>query len=218
MKTSEMSTKECLKAFLDSNGAAKGDLLAFVKANPERIPDWLDGKGPVGFNLVRLRVYLTEHGFVPSESSTIEDVVFKFGRIVAHRIITEEEARNYLGYSCMDPMLNVLLGKNGISEKVLGNMTAANDLYSQKLQPISFVVNESVQKAKVFALPAGKTGNVISREVALDSVAHAIRALKPFADAVGPEEIPEEARRQFRSLCGHDALVRLSTVLNRLLR
>jgi hypothetical protein len=217
MKTNGLTTHECLKALIDRDESARAKLVAFTATTEKSVPRWLSGSGPNGANLIRVRVFLAEHGLIPVELEHVDDTVFTFGRLYAHRIIDDATALVGSSLSSIDSLYHVLLVKGGTSKAVLEKMKMVNASYAGRLPLISLVSDASSLKQKT-AVVAPVAAFVPTKQTAIEMLAHIAALAKPFADIIVSANLTPEDCKAFRSECGYDAATKASTAFNRLLR
>lgn len=217
MKTSGKNTQECLCALLDSDTGATGRMLARLKTRMREINNWRVGKGPMGFKLVRLRVYLAEQGYVPAEFADIDRDVIEFGRSIAHNFVTEEGAPKIAGLTAADSLLRILHGKINTSRTTIDCMRQSNARLNTTLKPFEYESKEDSSRGQTSAMFA-RSLSPMGKDAAFISLAHVVCVARPFVDAIGPDELSEAQKKQFRESAGYDSLVKLSTFLNRVMR
>lgn len=209
-----LNTAGSLRAFLDKNPEKRHDLVAFTQAGDHRIPDWLRGNGPVGFYLLRLRVYLTEHGYRPSEWARINPDVLTCGRAIAHDYVTVEAAISAIG-TVKDSFFAVLACNRGLSDERLEKVRAFNKTHGLKLEPLSTPARESSRVPSTKSIVLGER-ITLDQGAAFQLLASGIALIIPIAEYLASDQCSAEQRNAFRKQVGAKTLFDVTTALNAL--
>ena len=210
MKTTGKTTTECLNKLLASDESVVYKLLEFTKTGAHGIIHWRKGEGPVGPNLIRLRVFLAEHGIVPVEFANIDDTVFTFARVFAHRLVPEDEALKQTGLARSSNLYRILLVKCGTSNGVIDRMAAINSRFSTKLPPLSRLLDVTVSREPLQV----KGDKLLSKAEVLSTLALGLQIIRPLAKLVASAAFTASEREAFRSQAGYSILTDTSTALN----
>jgi len=130
------TTAQCLDYYLSRVGEEYGTQLiaSFTGAIENTVREWVAGRLPGGAYLLRLRYFLDFVGCTPSELSSLEAVVKEFGRLIAFRAVSEEQALVLTGFSNSSQLQRVLLRGAGTSSQRLRAMKDAVKANKDKLK------------------------------------------------------------------------------------
>jgi hypothetical protein len=117
MPVASKTTAVLLQSYLASAGESGIKLIAsFTGAVPSTVRNWESKKLPGGLYLLRLRYLLEILGQAPSELQDLSPPPREFGRLLALRVITEEEALSITGYPNKETLQDVLLRGAGYAK------------------------------------------------------------------------------------------------------
>lgn len=211
----QMGTTECLRALLKANPAAEAKIIAFTRVGRGSMSRWIRGEGPIGFNLLRLRVFLLENGFSPVEWQGKPQDVIDFARLVAHRLVSESEARKDLSCASDDVLLRLILCRETTNAKRLEVMRTYLDLYKGKLPELAGVKQpETAPQVRPKPAAEGQSPSGC-KQAMMKALAGAIATIRPLAEFLASDECTAADRDELRRLAG-DSLFKASTAMNKL--
>jgi hypothetical protein len=132
------TTAECLNDYLAQAGESGIRLIAsFTGAVDTTVRDWRGKKLPGGIYLLGLRYFLEHQGFTPSDLADMPAYARNFGRLIAFRVITEDQALEAIGYLNRNQLQAVLLrgaGCTSVREQAMQKVAreCADELEKQK--------------------------------------------------------------------------------------
>ena len=173
----------------------------------------------MGFNLLRLRVYLLEHKFKPSEYRGMDKTVIEFGRAYAYGLVSYNDMKDSIGIT-EGSFTKMLMGQRGASKPVLEVLKRYLDPIREKLRPIE----EPSGKSTKVHIPAVDSSHSLienfcslDKTKAFDMLANGIQTIGPLAEFLASDACTPEMRTAFRERCGTKVLLNVSTALTKLL-
>lgn len=206
---SKMNTLECLRALVARTPDARNQIVGFMgaKVKPFNVDRWVRGNhAPWGMSSIKLRVYLSERGFSPSEWESLNPIVFDFARYVAHGHITVEKASRELFPQMKDQntgLFALLLNRRRASDALIAKMKEL--MTDPTLEPL-VARRESADRKDVSLNPI------------LVTLAGHVKGLGSIGGILDRKEFTPEECKAFRAACGTENLVRISAIFNRLVR
>ncbi|OGY41572.1 MAG: hypothetical protein A2Y82_01095 [Candidatus Buchananbacteria bacterium RBG_13_36_9] len=124
MAEAPQKTIDCLRRYLakvNTVGSATNfePIMKFVGINNSRtIHTWLNGNSkPLGPKLLKVRYFLENQGNSIFELEKLDKEVYDLGKFIAFGHLDFTETIQELGYKSVDSLLDVLLGRSGISDE-----------------------------------------------------------------------------------------------------
>lgn len=210
------SVQECLRHYVANPRDEKpGDALSSFTGAPfhPTVRRWINGTvTPHGDYLLAIMYFLEDRDYTVLELKGLNKSVKEVGWLIAHKVISIEEAQQAIGYPETSGLRRVLFGRGGTSKarlKKLGNL-ARQHRQAEGLHLVKAV--NSPPKAA-----SGKAnGQYLSHDRLLQILADVVKAGLPLAELIVSDAFTAEERKRFRCMVGGDGTFRFSNALNRL--
>lgn len=199
-------------------------IIDYIGIGQTTLSRWLNLMMPQGQNLLRLRCFLARRGYGVAELEALSDVVRTLSYLIADKKITITEVIRRTGFPKDGPLLQVLLGRENMSNErlsVCGDLIAEYVTGEKKASPSSDSVDipkteknpisVEVDDKKKYSLGMRVNGR---QKWEVENLAAFVRMMLPLAEAVLSDEYTEQDRDRLRTLANGDGVFRLSNALN----
>ena len=230
------TTEECLVYFLNRKTSEKDrqDFVSFIGISDksDTLYRWSSGKRlPWGENLLRVRTYLTLHGYNVTEVEVLDHVVRDAGFIIAFNLATLDDFMNNInlpGHRAKDQAFGILFGRRGLSHKRREDISAFVALWQEQLdrkmgraigsapRELRFGSPTPIKHAPVPAMPPAVPEMPKSKNELIKGLAYLILGMLPLTEYLLSDAFTAEDREKLRQMANGDGVFLLSNRLNRL--
>jgi hypothetical protein len=134
MSAVRKTTAECLNAYLERSGEHGMQLIAsFTGATFGTVRDWTTKKLPGGLYAIRLLYFLDWKGYTPAQLSNLPRPALGFGRLLAFRVLTDDEALKAAGYAQAVQIQSIYLRSANLTSHRLAVLEATVQKHAETL-------------------------------------------------------------------------------------